>query len=119
MGAAQEHTVRNTRGCSLAGAATQDFSWEAPEMALLMIQNIILSRLHARGYAPEGAKRRYPAHFISKLTDADAELQETLHWLLRAKAYGYLDTVSFDSLWESAKFVGRRLGSMMKSDDWS
>ncbi|MEY4569564.1 MAG: hypothetical protein RLZZ398_1003 [Verrucomicrobiota bacterium] len=25
------------------------------------------------------AKRRYPAHFLSKLTDADGELQETLH----------------------------------------
>jgi len=23
-----------------------------------------------RGYAPEGAKRRYEAHFISKLTDS-------------------------------------------------
>ena len=26
-------------------------------------------------------KRRYPAHFTSKLTDADAESAETRHWL--------------------------------------
>lgn len=27
------------------------------------------------------AKRRYEKHFVSKLTDADGELQETQHWL--------------------------------------
>ena len=26
-------------------------------------------------------KRRYPAHFLSKLSDADAEQAETQHWL--------------------------------------
>jgi len=31
--------------------------------------------------AESWAKRRYPAHFLSKLTDADGELQETMHWL--------------------------------------
>ncbi len=36
------------------------------------------------------AKRRYPAHFLSKLTDADGELQETLHWLSSAEACEYL-----------------------------
>jgi hypothetical protein len=74
---------------------------------------------HGQGYAPEGAKRRYPAHFTSKLTDADAELQETQHWLMRAKAYGYLSPMAFDSVWQSAKQVGRRLGSMLKSGDWA
>ena len=33
------------------------------------------------GYAPEGAKRRYEAHFVSKLTDADGENAETETWL--------------------------------------
>lgn len=65
------------------------------------------------------AKRRYLAHFTSKLTDADGELQETQHWLMRARAYGYLDTKTFESLWNSAKHVGRRIGSMIKSGDWS
>lgn len=72
-----------------------------------------------RDYAPEGAKRRYPAHFTSKLTDADGELQETQHWLMRAKAYGYIDAMSFETLWQQAKQVGRRLGAMMQSGDWS
>lgn len=28
------------------------------------------------------AKRRYEAHFVSKLTDADGEQQETQHWIV-------------------------------------
>ena len=48
-----------------------------------------------------------------------AELQETQHWLMRAKAYGYLSTAAFDPVWQMAKQVGRRLGSMLKSGDWS
>src|SRR6266853_5932552 len=35
-------------------------------------------------------KRLYVAHFISKLTDADGEQAETLHWLDTAVACGYL-----------------------------
>lgn len=72
-----------------------------------------------RDYAPEGAKRRYPAHFTSKLTDSDGELQETQHWLMRAHAYGYLAKESFELLWAQSARVGRRLGSMMKSGDWA
>ncbi|MEZ5329460.1 MAG: four helix bundle protein [Verrucomicrobiales bacterium] len=31
-------------------------------------------------------KRRYSAHFVSKLTDADGENAETQHWLQTAQA---------------------------------
>ncbi len=72
-----------------------------------------------RDYAPEGAKRRYPAHFTSKLTDADGELQENQHWLMRAQAYGYLSATAFESLMQQSKQVGRRLGAMLNSGDWS
>src|SRR5262245_23609007 len=36
------------------------------------------------------AKRRYTRHFASKLTDADAEQQETQHWTITALDCGYL-----------------------------
>ena len=36
-------------------------------------------------------KRRYERHFISKLTDADAEQLETQHWLETAVDSGYLE----------------------------
>src|SRR5256886_12434272 len=36
------------------------------------------------------AKRLYPKHFISKLSDADGEQMETQHWLIEASDCGYL-----------------------------
>ena len=43
-----------------------------------------------RGYAPEGAKRRYEAHFVSKLTDCDGENSETDSSLDFALACDYI-----------------------------
>lgn len=59
------------------------------------------------------AKRRYPAHFLSKLTDADGELQETLHWLSSAEACEYLGAKQSEDLLSRASVVGRQLGSMI------
>ena len=97
----------------------QTQSWPKEEMYALTDQIRRSSRSVGANIAEAWAKRRYPAHFTSKLTDADAELQETLHWLLRAREYDYVDAKAFDVLWESAKLVGRRLGRMLKSSDWS
>jgi four helix bundle protein len=38
------------------------------------------------------AKRRYQKHFISKLTDADGEQQETQHWIETAVDCSYIST---------------------------
>ena len=59
------------------------------------------------------AKRRYPAHFLSKLTDADGELQETLHWLASAEACEYLSLDQSKTLLDQERVVGRQLGSMI------
>jgi len=61
----------------------------------------------------EGAKRRYPAHFLSKLTDADGELQETLHWTNTAFACDYLNAAEHAALLERLAEVERLLGSMI------
>ena len=37
------------------------------------------------------AKRRYPAHFVSKLSDSDGESEETIHWILSAYECEYID----------------------------
>ncbi len=42
------------------------------------------------GYAPEGAKRKYEAHFVSKLTDCDGENSETDSSLDFARDCGYI-----------------------------
>jgi four helix bundle protein len=75
------------------------------------------SRSIGANLAEAWAKRRYPAHFVSKLTDADGELQETRHWLGRAFAYGYLNKTDFDNLEERGAAVGGMLGQMMRDPD--
>lgn len=42
------------------------------------------SRAIGAQIAEAWAKRRYPKHFVSKLTDSDGEQHETRHWILSA-----------------------------------
>ncbi len=71
------------------------------------------SRSVGANLAEAWAKRRYPAHFLSKLTDSDGELQEALHWLLTAHPCGYLSEPQFSDFQERLRAVGRQLGSMI------
>lgn len=60
------------------------------------------------------AKRRYEKHFISKLSDADAEQMETQHWLSEACSCKYIDSVQAQSLVSELEQIGRMLNSMME-----
>ena len=60
------------------------------------------------------AKRRYEAHFISKLTDADAEQQETQHWLETARSCGYVSDDQADELRGVLAEIGRMLKGMIE-----
>lgn len=71
------------------------------------------SRSIGANIAESWAKRRYPAHFLSKLTDADGELQETLHWLKTAKACEYVSAADHERLLQQLLQIGRLLGSMI------
>ena len=59
------------------------------------------------------AKRRYERHFISKLTDADGERQETLHWIEVAEDCGYLRPEQTKLLNNLCDEIGRMLNSMI------
>jgi four helix bundle protein len=59
------------------------------------------------------AKRRYPKHFISKLTDADGEQLETQHWTTTARDCGYLSQDEVCQLIQLAQEIGRMLGTMI------
>lgn len=61
------------------------------------------------------AKRRYEAHFISKLTDADAENSETDTWLDFARDCGYLHEEAHKRLTSRCIDIGKMLGSMLKN----
>ena len=63
------------------------------------------------------AKRRYEAHFVSKLTDVDGENSETDTWLDFAKDCGYLEGKHYEPLKEKCRSVGKMLGSMLKNPE--
>jgi len=71
------------------------------------------SRAIGAQVAEAWAKRRYEAHFISKLTDADAENQGTQHWIEVALDCKYLSTAQAQSLLGACSEIGRMLGSMI------
>jgi four helix bundle protein len=59
-------------------------------------------------------KRRYEKHFVSKLTDADAEQMETQHWLSEACDCRYIDSMQMEELTEELLQIGRMLNSMIE-----
>ena len=61
------------------------------------------------------AKRRYEAHFVNKLTDADGENSETDTWLDFAKDCGYLSPEDHTRLIAECRSIGAMLGSMFNN----
>lgn len=60
------------------------------------------------------AKRRYEAHFVSKLTDCDGENSETDSSLDFAKDCCYITVEAHRDLVERCIELGKMLGSMIK-----
>ena len=61
------------------------------------------------------AKRRYEAHFISKLTDCDGENSETESSLDFARDCGYISQEEHAVLVKLCEEIGRMLGSMIRN----
>ena len=60
------------------------------------------------------AKRRYEAHFVSKLTDCDGENNETDSSLDFACSCGYISKEQHEQLTARCAEIGRMLGGMMR-----
>jgi len=67
----------------------------------------------AEGYR----KRRYPKHFISKLSDADSENAETNVWLDFSLSCNYLNENEHAQLITLCQEVGKLLGYMINKPD--
>jgi four helix bundle protein len=59
-------------------------------------------------------KRKYPAHFVSKLTDADMENSETAVWIDFSFACNYTTTIQRHSLTQRNEEIGKMLGDMIQ-----
>ena len=60
-------------------------------------------------------KRRYPAHFVSKSSDADMENSETSVWLDFSFECKYIDEKVYTDFLLRSKEVGRLLGYMIEN----
>lgn len=59
------------------------------------------------------AKRKYEKHFVSKLTDADGEQQETQHWIETALDCLYLSDEESKKLLLEYASLGKMIGAMI------
>ena len=75
------------------------------------------SRSVCANIAEAWRKRRYPASFVSKLSDADAEAAETQVWLDIAVRCGYLDDTVRDELTDRYDHICAQLAKMMADAD--
>jgi four helix bundle protein len=87
--------------------------WPRDEKFSLTDQVRRSSRSVGANIAESWAKRNYPSHFTSKLTDADGELQETSHWLSTALACGHIICSEHMKFQARIEEIGKMLGKMM------
>ena len=73
------------------------------------------SRSIGSNIAEAWQKRRYEAHFVSKLSDSDGEQAETQHWLDTSYDCTYISADDHKYLLEKCKEIGRMLGGMMSN----
>ncbi|HUA39144.1 MAG TPA: four helix bundle protein [Candidatus Sulfopaludibacter sp.] len=88
-------------------------AWPHDEKFSLTDQVRRSARSIGANLAESWAKRNYPAHFISKLTDADGELQETSHWLSTAAACEYITASELVKFQSQIAEIGKKLGRML------
>jgi len=67
--------------------------------------------------AESWAKRKYPKHFVSKLTDADGEQLETQHWIETALDCEYISIEKSKYLLDQYFSIGRMLNAMFEKSD--
>ncbi|WP_034057887.1 four helix bundle protein [Lacinutrix jangbogonensis] len=71
------------------------------------------SRSVCANMAESYRKRLYPKHFLSKLTDCDAENSETQTWLEFAFACEYISELQFQELTKESVEVGKLINYMI------
>ena len=77
------------------------------------------SRSVCANIAEAWRKRRYPAAFVSKLSDSEAEAAETQTWLQFAVECKYLDAdIAREVYGQYDNIIGMLVNMIRKPDDW-
>ena len=87
--------------------------WPKEEQYSLTDQTRRSSRGVCENIAEAWFKRRYPRHFVSKISDAGTEAAETLVWLDFAVACGYMADPEAEELREEYRGIRGGLVKMM------
>ena len=91
--------------------------WPKEERYSLTDQIRRSSRSVCENIAEGWRKRRYPAHFVSKLSDSDSEAGETEVWLDFAFNCGYMEQNDHSELRDDYDHICRMLTTMMNDPD--
>jgi four helix bundle protein len=95
-------------------------SFPAEEKFSMVDQMRRSSRSVCTNIAEAWRKRRYPAHFVSKLSDSEAEAEETRVWLEFASRCGYVPEAATQELDEIYDKVLAQLVKMIsESEQWT
>ncbi len=62
-------------------------------------------------------KRKYPKHFVSKMSDSDGENTETQIWLDFSLSFKYISKEKYKELLAESEEVGKLLNYMMNNPD--
>ncbi|HWP47987.1 MAG TPA: four helix bundle protein [Candidatus Limnocylindrales bacterium] len=94
-------------------------NWPKEERYSLTDQIRRSSRSVCSNITEAWCKRRYVAHFVSKLTDADGEAAETQSWLDFALRCGYISETDFIELNQCYEAISSGLVRMMaEAEKW-
>ena len=88
-------------------------NWPKEEKYSLTDQIRRSSRSVCGNIAEAWRKRRYPPHFVSKLSDSDSEAAETEVWLAFALKCNYINNNQHEQLMDNYDHIGRMLSIMM------
>ena len=85
--------------------------WPRSEKYAMTDQVRRSSRSVCANIAEAWFKRRYPDHFVNKLSDASSEAAETIVWISFALDYGYLES---ETAKELESYYRQTIGGLVK-----
>lgn len=92
-------------------------TWPRKERYSLTDQVRRSSRSIGANIAEAWGRRRYEGSIVAKLVDADAEANDTEHWLINAEDHGYSTAEQIAPTRAVLVEVGRMLGAMINKPE--